>query len=313
MTEVRNAEPPVVSVLDEGRHGPGDDALWNESWYFDVADPGRDLGAYLRLGLYPNRRRTWFQIVVVGRDRPLTVLFDDRAPPLDGDLLEMGSDRWSVRLEAVSALQTWRVRARAGAEQFADPLAVFRRERGGPVDVEVDLTWSSTGPAYHYGSTSRYEVSARVTGTITVGAETIAIDARGQRDHSWGVRDWWAFGWCWSAGALDDGSAFHASDIRFSGGSTGFGYVLGAGRRLVPASRITMTEVLDEESVPTGARIAIEPGGLDMEATPVALSPILFDADDGRVARMSRLLCRYTTGDGRVGTGWTEWNLPGEG
>jgi len=310
MTEVHNAEPPVVAALDEGRHTPGDDALWNESWYFDVADPGRDLGAYLRLGLYPNRNRTWLQFVVVGRDRPLTLLFDDDAPLLDGDRLEMDIDRWSVHLEAVTGLETWRVRARAPAEQFADPLAVFRREQGRPSDIEVDLTWSNTGPAYHYGLTTRYEVSARVTGTIRVGGETIDIDARGQRDHSWGVRDWWAFGWCWSAGALDDGSAFHASDIRFSGGSTGFGYVLGADTRLVPASRIDMTEVMDEESVPASARIAIEPGGLEMAVTPVALSPILFVADDGRVTRMSRLLCRYSAGDGRTGTGWTEWNVP---
>ena len=310
MTEVRNANPPVVTAADEGRHRPGDESLWNESWYFDVAEPARGLGAYLRLGLYPNLGRTWFQIAVVGKDRPLTVLFDDHAPPLVGDELELDTGRWQAHFDAVTPLKTWHVEVRGRGEQFVDPLGVFRRERGTATEVAVDLSCSSTGPAYHYGQTTRYEVSARVVGTIRVGDETMAIDAPGQRDHSWGVRDWWAFGWCWSAGTLEDGSAFHASDIRFRGSSIGFGYLLSATGQLTPASEVSVTEVFGEESVPTSAHIAIEPGGFQIAILPVALSPVLFVADDGRLTRMSRLLCRYSTPDGRVGCGWTEWNVP---
>ena len=43
------------------------------------------------------------------------------------------------------------------------------------------------------------------------------MDGQGQRDHSWGVRDWWAFGWCWCSLRLDDGTRVHLADIRVPG------------------------------------------------------------------------------------------------
>lgn len=310
MTIVPNTEPPVVIAADEGRHPAGQEPLWNESWYFDVADPAEQWGAYLRLGLYPNRNQTWLHVTVTGPDRPLIVLFDDRAPLLVGDELVQRTPRWAARLETVAALDVWRVKARMTGERFQDPRAVLRRERGEPVDVDLDLTWTSAARPYHYGITTRYEVSARVNGTMQIDGETIAVDAPGQRDHSWGVRDWWAFGWCWSAGTLEDGTAFHLSDIRMSGGSTGFGYVVSPDGRLTAAREISVSEDLDADSVPLSASLAIEPGNLQMSVVPIALSPVLFDDGHGRVARMSRLLCRYVTRDGRLGRGWSEWNLP---
>ena len=33
----------------------------------------------------------------------------------------------------------------------------------------------------------------------------------GQRDHSWGVRDWWQFPWNWTSGSFADGSYVHAA------------------------------------------------------------------------------------------------------
>jgi len=310
MTGVLNTEPPTVPAADEGRHRAGGETLWNESWYFDVADPAQRWGAWIRLGLYPNWGRTWLHVVVAGRDRPLTVLYDDRAPVVVGDELALRTPRWAARLEPVSALDVWRVTASATAERFDDPRAVLRRERGEPTEVDIDLTWTSTAPPYHYGLTTRYEVSARVTGTIRIDDETIAVDAPGQRDHSWGVRDWWAFGWCWSAGTLEDGTAFHLSDIRMGADATGFGYVVAPDGRLTAAAEISASEDLDAESVPLRASLAVEPGDLQMTVTPVSVSPVLFVDDDGRVARMSRVLCRYVTRDGRVGSGWSEWNFP---
>ena len=53
----------------------------------------------------------------------------------------------------------------------------------------------------------------------------MAVDGHGQRDHSWGVRDWWAFGWCWAAARLDDGTRVHFADIRMPGLPVAFGYL----------------------------------------------------------------------------------------
>ena len=56
----------------------------------------------------------------------------------------------------------------------------------------------------------------------------------GQRDHSWGVRDWWAMDWVWSALHLDDGTHIHGVDIRIPGAPPiGVGYLQQPGQPLV--------------------------------------------------------------------------------
>ena len=90
-----------------------------------------------------------------------------------------------------------------------------RASRRGPAArLELDLTWTTDGVPYHYDLTTRYEIPCLVTGTVTFGGETFTIDGQGQRDHSWGVRDWWAFGWCWCSVRLEDGTRVHLADIR---------------------------------------------------------------------------------------------------
>ncbi len=318
MADVPNPTPPVVDPADERRHEPGPEALWNESWYFDVADPASEVGAYLRFGLYPNRSQTWFQLTVVGKDRPLVTLRDETAPLASGDGLELETEHWSCAMSIEEPLERFRVVASGTADRLDDPAAVYRGERGSPVPIEVDLTWRSIAPPYHYGVTTRYEVSSQVTGTIQVGDERIVIDAPGQRDHSWAVRDWWAFGWCWSAGALDDGSHFHLSDIRLPNGTAGFGYRVSPDGALRPASTVTATEQLGADDFPTSAAMSIDATrgggqGLVMDVEPIAFSPLVFTSDDGRVTHFPRALCRFRTPDGRSGTGWTEWNqvVPG--
>jgi hypothetical protein len=284
-----NPDPPPVAAADEGRHEPGPEPLWNESWYFDVADPDRRLGAYLRFGLYPNRAQTWFQLAIAGEDRPVIVVNDVEAPLAAGPGLSLRTDRWSVTLAPVEPLRRWRVTATAPE-----------------VDAAIDLTWTTTADPYHYGVATRYEVSCAVEGTIRVGDEEVAVAGTGQRDHSWGVRDWWAFGWCWSAGTLADGRAFHLADIRLPSGSIGFGYATDDGA-WVPAVAIGATEEVDGEGNPVRGRLAIDPG-FALELTPVAVTPLVFTADDGRTTRFPRALCRYRSLDGVDGWGWTEWN-----
>ena len=68
-------------------------------------------------------------------------------------------------------------------------------------------------------------------GTIRVGEELLELsEAVGQRDHSWGTRDWWSMDWVWSAGHLDDGTHLHAVELRLPGApAIGVGYVQAPG------------------------------------------------------------------------------------
>ena len=92
---------------------------------------------------------------------------------------------------------------------------------------------------------------------MTIDGETFTVEGQGQRDHSWGVRDWWAFGWCWCSLRLDDGTRVHLADIRMLPDMpVFFGYIQRPGE-VHPATALTVTEDLGDHGFPSKARIEI--------------------------------------------------------
>ncbi len=143
---------------------------------------------------------------------------------------------------------------------------------------------------------------------------------RVERDHSWGVRDWWAFGWCWCSLRLDDGTRVHLADIRVPGMPMFFGYVQTPGT-VAPLNALSVSEELVQHGFPRRARIDLTAGALGggdapgalalgLDITPVAFGPVLLRNDDGRISRFPRAMLECQTDDGRRGMGWIEWNQP---
>jgi hypothetical protein len=296
----------TVTAEDEGRHPPGDEQLWNESWYADVVSPDGAVGAYVRLGLYPNLDAAWWHLAVVGPGRPLLLCArTDLGVPADA--LVAGGEDVAVEIVVEEPLRSFAVRGSMTAARYGSAQEVYDGKPGDPVAVDVDLTWHTDGVPYHYGATTRYEVPCTVSGTLRVDGETMRLDGPGQRDHSWGVRDWWAFGWCWSAGHLDDGTHVHLTEVRLPSGTFCPGYVQ-HGEEVRPVVVGSVTETTDAEGFATTATIAMD--GLEITIDPLAYGPLLLTAPDGRVGRFPRAAARFTTGDGRSGLGWIEWNQP---
>ncbi len=303
----------VVDPADEGRHEPTDELLWNESHYLDFVSHDGSLSGYARIGLYPNLGVTWWTTVVVGPDRPLvaSVSYDLAVAPLPG--LAVDDAGYTFAGVVGSPLDEFRLEAVAPAVVHDDPADVYRGAGGRATTLDLDLTWSTDGIPYHYDVTTRYEVPCLVGGTVTVGGERVAVEGHGQRDHSWGVRDWWAFGWCWFAGRLYDGTRVHGADIRIPGQRIPFGYVQHPDGEVVTITGLDVTEVLGAEGLPSSAMARIDPLGLTLDIEPVAFAPLVLVATDGRVSRFPRAMVRFTAADGRKGTGWIEWNQPQAG
>jgi hypothetical protein len=298
----------VGEARDEGRHQPDDDHLWNESWYLDFATADGALGGYARLGLYPNLGTAWYWACLVGDGRPL-LLVRDHEVPLPRDALEVRSSGLWAALHCEEPYEHWSVGLEAFAVAMDDPADAYRGERGDVVALGFDLEWESIGPEYEYPGVTRYEVSCNVSGEVLVGEQRISVDCPGQRDHSWGHRDWWTFPWCWTAGRLDDGTAFHASRPEIPGVRYEPGYLLAPGGSPQPVSAFTVGEpVLGEEGLPTALDLQVGP--LDLALTPLHHAPVALEAPDGRVGRLSRSLCRFDEAGGRTGTGWLELNQP---
>ncbi len=299
-----------VDPADEHRHRPGTELLWNESHYLDFVAEDGSVAGYARIGLYPNLGVTWWTTMIVGTDRPLvsSVAFD--LPVGDGTGLAIGAGGFDVEGVVDRPLSVMSLRGTAPGVKHLDPASLYRGEDGDHTALALDLTWTTDGVPYHYGVTTRYEVPCLVAGEIAVGGERMQIEAHGQRDHSWGVRDWWAFGWCWVGARLDDGTRVQFVDVRMPDLRVGLGYVQPPDGRVHPVETLVVTEVLGAEGLPVEGRAVVEPGGLDLEIRPIAFGPVLLTAPDGRTARFPRAVARFTALDGRRGTGWIEWNQP---
>jgi hypothetical protein len=174
--------------------------------------------------------------------------------------------------------------------------------------MTMDLEWTTAGTPYQYRITPRYEVPCVVSGTITAEGREFAIDgAPGQRDHSWGVRDWWAMDWVWSALHLDDGTHLHGVEIRIPGGPRfGIGYVQAAGEPLRELQTVTSRETFGDNGLPLTTTIDF--GGLTAAIDIRGHAPVLLTAFDGRISHFPRAWATVTTDDGRSGVGWVEWN-----
>ncbi len=313
-----NADGPgSVSADAEGRHDPGPEPLWNESWYFDFATADGSLGGYVRLGLYPNLGVAWYWGALVGEGRPLVTVIDHEVPvPRTG--LEVRTEGLWASHNQETALEHWSLGCEAFAVGVDDPAEVYGDLRGDRVPFGLDLEWETVGGAYPFPGVDRYEVPCRVTGEVLVGQERIELDGPGQRDHSWGLRDWWSVGWCWSSAALDDGTRTHATHVTL-GEDTLYdtAYVQAPGGRPHATNVRRRTQALGGAGLPDrGELVLADPSGGDdlaLEISPVAFAPVLLVGPDGQRSRFPRALCRYSVGDGRTGVGWTEWNQPQPG
>jgi hypothetical protein len=306
----------VVDPADEGRHDPGPDIWWNESWYLDfVADDG-SIGGYTRLGLYPNQGVAWWTAAVVGPDRALVEAVDLTLPlPLGPADMDIDAHGTSVACVIEEPLAAMRVVSGGPAARYDDPGDVYRQAAGTPVHLDLDLVWRTDGRPHHYVRTTRYEIPCRVEGTLAIDDEAVAITGQGQRDHSWAPRDWWSFDWCWFAGRLDDGTRAHGADIRVApelrlsfGYRQGPGEVDGDGDYAGIEDGLVVAESLGDHGFPTSGTIACPPAGLDLAVEPIAFAPLRFDHPDGRVDHFPRAMTRFTAADGRTGLGWIEWN-----
>lgn len=293
---------------DEGRHEPGPELTWNESWYFDAVADDESVGLYVRLGRVPNQGIALYTAAIVGPGRPAVMLVDQAAPlPAQDDDRQLID---TVGLHATQVceepLQRFRVTLRGTAASHDDDAAPLRDEPGTPVDVELNLVWETDGIPYQWRPAARYEIPCRVSGTVRVGDEEIAFAGVGQRDHSWGSRDWWASDWMWNGLHLEDGTHSHAVTTPAAPGM-GVGYVQRDGELLEIQSG-TSTEVVAEDGLITSAIITTGPDELTTTIEPLAFGALRLVAPDGRITHFPRAMCRVATPDGRTGVGWIEWN-----
>ena len=301
-------EPLRPSTEDERAHDPTAEPLWSESWYADFADAAQGLGGWFRLGRVANERIAWVHVLLCGPDMP-TVAVDAQVP--------LPSDPWTLRTDDVELshsadvpLQSYRVDVRARAQAYADPSALLRGEPGTPAEMTMSLVWATDGTPYKYGLTTRYEIPCTVSGSVTIDDRRYSLESvAGQRDHSWGVRDWWGMDWIWSALHLDDGTHLHGVNIRIPGAPAfSIGYEQDADGKVAELQTVDSRESFAGNGLPLGATLKLQPADITADVEVRGQAPVRLVATDGRVSQFPRAWATISTADGRSGVGWLEWN-----
>jgi hypothetical protein len=291
----------------EAPHRPGAGELWGESWYFDFALADASLGGYVRLELYPNAGSAWFWAFVAGDGRPLVAVRDHEVPLPRGRDLEVRSEGLWSALNCEEPHEHWSIGLEAFAVAMDDPEEALGSEVGDRVALGLDLEWEATSELFVSELGSGYEQSCRVIGEVLVGAERIAFNGHGQRDHSWARREWWSSRWFWMAGRLADGRALYGLDARSDSCNVSTGYV-SSGHALTPVEGFSVDTQRRPGRLPVAASVSL--GGLGVQVSAVSHAPIALVDPLGRTSVLARSLCAFTATDGAEGAGWAAWLRP---
>ncbi|RDE17484.1 MAG: hypothetical protein C4K49_02735 [Candidatus Thorarchaeota archaeon] len=169
------------SETDESLHSPSGRPDWRESYYFNFVDSGLNVSGFSTIGLLPNVGKREF-VFVLFHDGKREVYFVEPTGAVPKGHAESLSDG-HLSYELISPLHEWRI-------SFAG------------VDMTAELKWKARYPAYMFGTgsgtswTGHFEQSGRVTGTIELAkGGPIKLKGLGERDKSWGTRDWHIEGW----------------------------------------------------------------------------------------------------------------------
>ncbi len=296
--------------VDEAPHEAGADRRWGESWYVDFSDvSGR--GGFLRLVTWPNLGRAWVWAVWVDGDRLVLVRDHDVPLPRGGGIEVRATGLWADFVREAS-MSHWTHGLEAFGVALDDPADAWGDERGHRTPLGFDLEWEALAPPFdHPGASVRpgeghYQHHGRVHGEVLVGDDTIAFDGTGERDHSWGVRDWWDVGWHWAAFQLGERICVSVARPDRPGTEHATGYVAIEGGEPHPVLQAAVSTGDRVGSFPARVRYELETG-LVADAQIVAVTPVLVPPPDGGPAgRLTRALCRFDSDEGG-GTGWVEW------
>ncbi len=305
---LRRACTCSLPASDEGRHEPGPEPLWSESWYFDAISDDGSLAIYHRTARLPNGGRAATGSCVVRAGQPPIMLIDDAAPlpPADDDAQRVATPAATVAQDCVGPLERFELSIAGTGAAHADPAGPLRGEPGEPVEIAIEGVWETAGAPFMWRHSTRYEIPCRVEAEVTVAGETFALTGPGQRDHSWGARDWWASDWMWCALHLDDGTHAHAVAVP-QHPNFAVGYVQ-RGDELEEVTAIRQDADFTADGLASSATIELDPSGFAVELEPIGFGAHLLRSDDGRVSHFPRAACRVRAADGRSGLGWIEWN-----
>lgn len=292
----------MIAAADEQLHVPGEERHWQESYYFNWADAGGQVFGLARVGYRFAEGRADGLVLAICDGRP------EYAYP-------------GVNVRGIPPAQGRPAGTYAAGKlalEVVEPLRRFRLTLDGP--HRMDLVFDAFTDAFDYKASgastfapelaaSHFEQAGTVEGWTEFRGKRREVSGSGQRDKSWGVRDWGAVaGWDWISGQFGTGAAFNATLVVDAAGAklpSGFVHVDGDNHALTGIDLDYDWGGRSHE--PAAVRLRLEAGGArEWTVTGAALGrfPLL-----RKGAWLEEVHTRFTLSDGvteRTGYGVIE-------
>ena len=202
--------------------------LYNESFYFNFFDQNLKSAGFIWIGKLPNQKTINSVLVIFAPGKDVLALFATEPYPRHTDVLRCGP----MAYEPLEPLWKWRILSSGdmvkvkergegfGAEDFFAPPQGTQF-----VPVSLDFTFTGVAPVHNskdycaaalarqmreknFGlkdfagvrkiAANHYEQVGTCEGTLRIKDKEYTLHAMGHRDHSWGIRDWYApKAWTW--------------------------------------------------------------------------------------------------------------------
>ncbi len=320
-----------MHTKDEFFHAPGTAERWNESHYLDIVDRDNDVYLYTRIGFHPNQDLANLWAYVVANDR----IYWDRWDEISLDNvhgLVIREDDFRFEMLPTSTMGEWSLAFEgpllsAPADAYEDILA----DEGPRTDVSFDFTTTARHEPFLYSrggwdepdDSDRFELATTNAGTVTVDGQQHDVSGPGERDHSWGPRNWFyeSLNHLWASASFADGTAFNVMLTNANDAEpTVFNGFWFDGDETTALSRVRVTgdpplgaETTDawRHGDPPILTLELEwtEGSTEVEIEPLVHAPVFTGRGDFELA-FPRSAARHSTTDGQSGVGWIENTCP---
>ncbi|TFF92173.1 hypothetical protein EU545_01800 [Candidatus Thorarchaeota archaeon] len=288
----------TVVEEDEYAHEPSERRDWRESYYFNWVDLEAGISGFSTIGLLPNASKREF-VFALFYDGQREIYFKEHDGPVPNDFEESLSDG-VLSYKISKPLKEWTIN--------------YEGEK-----IRAEIVWPSRFPAYDFGTGSgtswagHFEQSGTPHGKVALkDGKIMEFHGLGERDKSWGARDWHIESWYALHAQFEDvsiglrrdkvGDEFHSS----GGISTADGHVA--------IETVGLDTSIDENTgMPVGATtIVTGENGEVYTLKSRMISPTSFvrfsrEFPGGKTELFEEMAVHYCNELGQEGTGLIEW------
>jgi hypothetical protein len=312
---------PVLDERHDFAHPVEGDSAWSESYYFNCYDPVTDTGFFTRIGVRPNEGTmdVGMSVWLPGAELAQARAVREQHQMTDSDL-RVGD----VTYERLEPGRRWRLTTDS-ADTFVRALDASRSIRTAP--VRLDVTFDALTPMIGADGQGREGsgASAQTRGTVGKGhleqagrwsgwieADGVRhelVEARGNRDKSWGPRRWGGPRmWRWFSVNFGDDVHFGGIRIGTDSGDLHRGWVWKDGAASSVREWRVKTELADDGTTHTRSLVtAVDKRGVEhaLDGTLLRVAPHLTEGEE-RSTLVNEGLARFEH-EGVVGYGIAEY------